>query len=43
MLLLAFQRRHTNVTPATTASTYDRDVATLQGVGWQFSGNHYKE
>lgn len=28
---------------ATDTSSYDRSVATLQGDGWQFSGNHYSE
>jgi len=32
-----------NYSELTTGTTYDRAVATLQGVGWQFSGNHYKE
>ena len=32
-----------NYSELVTNSTYDRNVATLQGVGWQFSGNHYKE
>jgi hypothetical protein len=32
-----------NYSELTTGTTYDRAVATLQGDGWQFSGNHYKE
>jgi len=32
-----------NYSELVTGSSYDRAVATLQGVGWQFSGNHYKE
>lgn len=28
---------------ATDTGSYDRAVATLQGDGWQFSGNHYSE
>ncbi len=32
-----------NYSELVTGSTYDRSVSTLQNVGWQFSGNHYKE
>ena len=32
-----------NYSELVTGSSYDRSVATLQNVGWQFSGNHYKE
>ena len=32
-----------NYSELAAGSTYDRAVATLQGVGWQFSGNHYSE
>lgn len=28
---------------ATDTASYDRSVATLKGVGWNFSGNHYSE
>lgn len=32
-----------NYSELAAGSAYDRAVATLQGVGWEFSGNHYAE